>query len=211
MAETPEARQTRLRAAREAYARESRENPYDDLSFGAAFNKAKREGRKDFPWRGETYATKTAEEQAKETVAGPRRQSSGRGASAGRMAANRDTDYNLRTLLGTKAPEPKEDALTRIAGRTPARSPEEERDEAKNRTLAALSLMGGLGTNLGLRAIAGRMGAGQAAPAARGVRALEDRIEPPFKKGGAVKTYAKGGSVKGSGCERRGVRPCKVY
>ena len=187
------------------------EREFDDLSFGAAFNKAKREGRSDFPWRGGTYTTKTAEEQAKEAAAGPRRQSSGRGASAGRAADNKDTDYNLRTLLGTKAPEPKEDALTRIAGRTPARSPEEERDEAKNRTLAALSLMGGLGANVGLRTLAGRMGAGQAAPAARGVRALEDRIEPPFKKGGKVKTYAKGGSVKGSGCEQRGVRKCKVY
>jgi hypothetical protein len=32
-----------------------------------------------------------------------------------------------------------------------------------------------------------------------------------FRKGGKVKTYASGGSVKGSGCEQRGVRPCKVY
>jgi hypothetical protein len=33
----------------------------------------------------------------------------------------------------------------------------------------------------------------------------------PFKKGGKVKAYAKGGSVKGSGCEQRGLRKCKVY
>lgn len=195
-----------LLRGRAKYALKSaRETEFDDLSFGAAFNKAKREGRPDFPWRGGTYTTKTAEEQAKETAAGPRRQSSGRGASAGRTASDTDTDYNLRTLLGTKAPEPKEDALTRIAGRTPARSPEEERDEAKNRTLAALSLMGGLGANLGARMIAGRMGAGQAAPAARGVRALEDRIEPSlFKKGGKVKTSAKGGVTRADGCAQRG-------
>ena len=38
-----------------------------------------------------------------------------------------------------------------------------------------------------------------------------DEEDVEFRKGGKVKTYAKGGSVKGSGCERRGVRPCKVY
>ena len=30
-------------------------------------------------------------------------------------------------------------------------------------------------------------------------------------KGGKVNTYAKGGSVKGAGCEQRGLRKCKVY
>lgn len=43
------------------------------------------------------------------------------------------------------------------------------------------------------------------------MRAMEERVEPPFKKGGKVKAYAKGGSVKGSGCEQRGLRKCKVY
>lgn len=38
-----------------------------------------------------------------------------------------------------------------------------------------------------------------------------DEMEMGMKKGGKVKAYAKGGSVKGSGCERRGLRPCKVY
>lgn len=35
--------------------------------------------------------------------------------------------------------------------------------------------------------------------------------EPQYRKGGKVKAYAKGGSVKGSGCEQRGLRKCKVY
>jgi hypothetical protein len=38
-----------------------------------------------------------------------------------------------------------------------------------------------------------------------------DEREMGMKKGGKVKTYAKGGSVKGSGCEQRGLRKCKVY
>ena len=33
----------------------------------------------------------------------------------------------------------------------------------------------------------------------------------PMAKGGACKTYAKGGSVRGSGCEQRGSKKCKVY
>jgi hypothetical protein len=106
-----------------------------------------------------------------------------------------------------------EDAMARIAGRQPSKSPEEERDEAKNRTMAALSLLGGAGANVGLRALAGRMGAGRAAPApaSRGPLVKDDDIIPAFKKGGKVKAYAKGGSVKGSGCEQRGLRKCKVY
>ena len=211
MAETPEARQTRLRAAREAYARESRKNPYDDLSFGAAFNKAKREGRRDFPWRGETYSTETQEERTQKAYSDTSRRRDVVPAPAP------SAPPPLRSLLGTTAPEVKEDALTRIAGRQPTKSPEQERDEARDRAMTALSLMGGLGANVGLRALAGRMRAGQPAPATRsGARRspdeeLQDRIEPPFKKGGKVKTYASGGSVKGSGCERRGLRKCKVY
>lgn len=41
--------------------------------------------------------------------------------------------------------------------------------------------------------------------------ARERAAEPGFKRGGKVETYAKGGSVKGSGCEQRGLRKCKVY
>jgi hypothetical protein len=38
-----------------------------------------------------------------------------------------------------------------------------------------------------------------------------DEEDVEFRRGGKVKTYAKGGSVKGSGCEQRGLRKCKVY
>ena len=39
-----------------------------------------------------------------------------------------------------------------------------------------------------------------------------DRMdERGMKRGGTIKSYAKGGSVKGSGCEQRGLRKCKVY
>lgn len=37
-----------------------------------------------------------------------------------------------------------------------------------------------------------------------------DEDDVDFKKGGKVKAYAKGGSVRGAGIAQRGVRPCKV-
>ena len=37
-----------------------------------------------------------------------------------------------------------------------------------------------------------------------------DEMEMGMKKGGKVKAYAKGGSVRGAGIAQRGVRPCKV-
>jgi hypothetical protein len=65
-------------------------------------------------------------------------------------------------------------------------------------------------------------GIDEAMKQARVEMAREPRLEParamsaaekkaPAVQGDKVKTYASGGSVKGSGCERRGLRPCKVY
>lgn len=139
----------------------------------------------------------------------------GRGPSAASPAARGVQGANvapapmsLRSLLGTKesATPAAEDAAERFRRLPGTKSPEEERDEAKNRTMAALSLLGGAGANVGLRALAGRMGAGRAAPApaSRGPLVKDDDIIPAFKKGGKVKAYAKGGSVRGSGIEQRG-------
>lgn len=112
---------------------------------------------------------------------------------------------SLRSLLGTKesAAPATEDAAERLRRLPAMKSPEEERDEAKNRTMAALSLLGGAGANVGLRALAGRAAAGRAAPAARNPLVREAEDIPAFKKGGKVKAYAKGGSVRGAGCETR--------
>ena len=55
------------------------------------------------------------------------------------------------------------------------------------------------------------------APAVQGDKAkmsprsrTRENEEGEFKRGGAVKTYSKGGSVKGAGCEQRGLKKCKV-
>ena len=56
------------------------------------------------------------------------------------------------------------------------------------------------------------------APAVQGDKAkmsprsrTRDEEDVEFRKGGKVKTYAKGGSVRGAGIAQRGVRNCKVY
>lgn len=199
----------RLRRERAAYAnRLSLEGPYDDMSFGAAFNAAKAEGRKNFPWKGQTYTTETREDRIQKAYSDPSRRRDVAPSPSPTPSPSPSAAPTLRSLLGTTAPEAKEDALTRIAKRQPTKRPEQERDEARDRAIAALSLMGGLGTNVGLRALAGRMRAGQPAPAPRSPLVRDDDIIPAFKKGGSVKS---GGSVKGSGCEQRGLRKCKVY
>ena len=55
------------------------------------------------------------------------------------------------------------------------------------------------------------------APAVQGDKAkttprsrTRDEEDVDFKKGGKVKAYAKGGSVRGAGIAQRGVKPCKV-
>lgn len=41
-------------------------------------------------------------------------------------------------------------------------------------------------------------------------KGLREADEGAMREGGKVKGYAKGGSVRGSGCEQRGLRKCKV-
>lgn len=46
--------------------------------------------------------------------------------------------------------------------------------------------------------------------APRGRSSYRDDADVEFRRGGATKAYKSGGSVKGGGCEQRGLRKCKV-
>lgn len=123
--------------------------------------------------------------------------------------------------------------LERIKGREArgerVSSNEEERDRAKERTMTALGMMPmAAGAGMAARAALGRTAGREAAkrveplldtsrgsagkfrsgsPSVRQAQreaAEEMAREPKLKKGGMAKAYAKGGSVKGSGCETRG-------
>jgi len=59
-------------------------------TFGDAFREARLAGDKTFEFKGKTYSTKTAEEQGRE-IGARAAAGSGRGPSAGRTAADRDT------------------------------------------------------------------------------------------------------------------------
>ena len=173
---------------------------YDALPFRQAFNAAKAEGRPNFPWRGNTYSTRTAEEQGREIKAAP---GSGRGASAGRTAQNVSTAPMRRA----ESAGPDAQVVAERLKRLPAlESNEEARERYKADTLNALI---GLGTVAGAPVAAGlgRALGSMSARAPRAARAAEafvrDPDAVPFKKGGKVKTYAKGGSVRGAGCETR--------
>ena len=225
-------------------------------SFGEAFRNARAAGEKTFEWRGKTYTTKTAEEQGRD-IGARAAAGSGRGASAGRTAADEG-------MAAGRAEIP--------TGGT-AKAPAERGERMSPLEMGLLTTAGALaGPAIGRGAVATYKGAKSTADAVRGAvqasRGLEEarrarlaremdrelpalapkervRVEgtkggvyrgakdekaaeakPEFrsrtadrmderemgmKRGGKVKTYAKGGSVKGSGCEQRGLRKCKVY
>lgn len=68
-------------------------------TFGDAFREARSAGDATFEFQGKTYTTKTAEEQGREIGATAR--GSGRSASAGRTAADRDTATTRRAEIPT--------------------------------------------------------------------------------------------------------------
>jgi len=69
-------------------------------TFGDAFREARSAGDATFEFQGKTYTTKTAEEQGRE-IGARAAAGSGRGASAGRTAADRDTATTRRAEIPT--------------------------------------------------------------------------------------------------------------
>lgn len=270
-------------------------------SFGEAFNEAKAGRKRVFeypPNSGNMYTTETREERTQKAYSDTSRRREGEAAKEAQQAARKADARNtptLRSLLGVAEPTSPtaQETMSRIASRPTSKSPEQERDEAKAKTIESLGLLatGGVG-GLG-RALAGRMmGRAASAPATTSRGALVRKTdEPPFKnadevgsaapaslpelgrgvfrsarekaeaearnakprvqvegtkggayrgakdekgaeakpefrsrtadrmddmemgmkKGGKVKAYANGGSVRGAGIAQRGVKKCKVY
>ena len=204
--------------------------------FQQAFREARAAGKKAFefpPGSGRRFSAQTAEEQGRE-IGAKAAAGSGRGASAGRTAADRDM---VSERPGPKTPAgPRRDTaaeargaetLERMKSLPGTRSNEEMRDEAKGRTLGAL----GAAATLAGGPLA-RMAMGRAAAKATPVARREPEVGLPsqgrvfrsarpdaeaakqaeymrrveelgLKKGGTTKAYAKGGSVRGAGCETR--------
>ncbi len=194
-------------------------------TFGEAFREAKNAGEPDFefpPRSGKMYSTKTAEEQGRE-IGARAAAGSGRGASAGRTAANRDTASESKK----ETPARPRASLSDIPGLLMRGMAEGAERVPAGRGLGAAFVGAGLP-----RAVAGaRAGARVAEAAERPIEPMmatgrvretgrfrsgspslreaqreaaeEMAREPALKKGGKVKAYAKGGSVRGGGCETR--------
>lgn len=178
-------------------------------TFGEAFREAKNAGEPDFefpPRSGKMYSTKTAEEQGRE-IGARAAAGSGRGASAGRTAADRDTASESKK----ETPARPRASLSDIPGLLMRGMAEGAERVPAGRGLGAAFVGAGLP-----RAVAGARAAGtgwrnrppEGADPAKWKEIVKqiDEAYPggtPFKKGGKVKAYAKGGSVRGAGCETR--------
>ena len=169
-------------------------------SFGEAFNEAKAGRKRVFeypPNSGNMYTTETREERTQKAYSDTSRRREGEAAKEAQQAARKADARNtptLRSLLGVAEPTSPtaQETMSRIASRPTSKSPEQERDEAKAKTIESLGLLatGGVG-GLG-RALAGRMmGRAASAPATTSRGALVRKTdEPPFKNADEVGSAA---------------------
>lgn len=124
-------------------------------TFGDAFREARLAGDKTFEFNGKTYTTKTAEEQSRE-IAARAAPGSGRGPSAGRTAADRDTTSG-RAEIPTSG-----------AARGPAPTGEGGMSDTTRNVLNTLGALGaGAGAGLGARALVRHQAAKRSAEALR--------------------------------------------
>lgn len=164
---------------------------YQGQSFGSAFREARKGGEKTFFWNGKKYTTDTAPDKAPAPAGEPG------GAFRSRRASS-DEDFGREGLR--KAPEPAADMR---AGRGMNRAPVSSgRGTSPGRGVPEAS------PSEDMRAGRG-MGRGYALsdverPGTNVRYENKDTSDMAYKKGGKVKCYAKGGSVRGGGCESRG-------
>lgn len=194
-----------------------RNAPYDDMSFGAAFNAAKAEGRKTFPWKGQTYTTETREERTQKAYSDTSRRQDVAPKAAPSAAPAARPRASVSDIPGLLARGVSEGAERVPVGRGlgAAFTAAGAARGAGRAALAATAKPKPREDNYILQSMRRRndddIAAGREPSYPELSRSVE-RVEPPlFKHGGKVKAYKSGGSVKGSGCEQRGLRKCKVY
>ena len=171
-------------------------------SFSEAFRAARKEGLKEFKWRGGTYGTKMKGEDSAPTP---------RAAPASRAAAPAsDSD---KAAPKTDAPVRR---ATAVRGRGAPGTREIDRQYARNRRESYLDRItpsfGGLSDMFGLRReeeLMKRMGVDRAEARSRLANLEEAEEGGGMRRGGKVKKYAGGGSVssaskRADGCATKG-------
>lgn len=190
--------------------------------FQKAFDAARADKKKTFefpPGSGRRFSTQTAEEQGRE-IGAKAAAGSGRGASAGRTAADRDTAADRRdTIPGAgpySAPASAGEGMSETrrnianivsalpAARAVSMAGKAAQTASAARTASKAAPMARREPELGLPA-QGRVfrSARPDAEAAKQAEYMRRVEELGLKKGGTAKAYAKGGSVRGGGCETR--------
>lgn len=160
---------------------------YKGQSFGSAFSEARKSGEKTFFWNGKKYTTATAPDKAPAPAGEPG------GAFRSRRASS-DEDFGRE-------------------GRREVSKPAEDMRASRGMNRAPVSSGRGVSPGRGMPG----SNSGDMPPRRPGYKLSdvdrpgtsvryenEDTSDMVYKKGGKVKAYAKGGSVRGGGCEAKG-------
>jgi hypothetical protein len=155
-------------------------------TFKQAFAEARKAGDSTFTWNGKKYTTELASDKAKSAPKADENYSKeGRGKKPSAAPA-------------AKAPEPakvQSDAYPTAAERfSQIRQQLADAEKENARKTSARNLAGRKSYDDFMAGVKRRFG----------TQAMREEAGNEFRKGGKVKKYAKGGSVKGGGCEVRG-------
>jgi hypothetical protein len=177
----------------------ARLQPEKPKSFKEAFAEARSAGDKNFTWQGKKYSTETAG--AKSSAP-----------AAGRPRGQRAESPSPQRVEVTAKKYPKDDESKSVSERAKAARERARMGSTGTDERSATERMGGTerkgsSTSTDTRSISDRMKAmresARSSSTGTDTRSVGERIRSTLG-------FAKGGSVKGGGCEQRGLRKCKV-
>jgi hypothetical protein len=213
-----------------------------NISFGEAFRAARKQGLKNFSWKGKSYNTKTKEDAAPKKAETPAPKKADPleevTVSSSRKKAETSAPKKAEPMqeVTVSASRPKKSSFGanfantggfQVADAEDGMSTKERRAALGNVAVGAASLLpaGRLARGVGAAGKAASLGergftmaerersAAAAAKAAEKIKNLKStaqaraRMSPGsvYKSGGSVKKYNSGGSVRGKGCEVKGI------
>lgn len=161
-------------------------------TFKQAFAEARKAGDSTFTWNGKKYSTEMASEKPKSSPAVPGRP---RGESVAESKPRRGEPISGSALLSRFGTEEARKSAPKIEE---YKEPTKEDIAAAQERIGAKTKARDEGEFAGLTTLK-RIGARM------GTEEMRKKLkEEGYKKGGKVKKYAKGGSVRGDGCAQRG-------
>jgi hypothetical protein len=183
----------------------TRDLPNKTRSFKEAFREARAAGDKTFMYNGKKYTTELAKPKAGVSRDMPSAPSGG-GMDMDRSKSPRQMATATMADEATTSARIARGASERRAAEAPEAASEMKRESR------------GMGVgSLGQQRSVGASAREEALERAKENQRRRDMMagreperEPGYRKGGNVKSYAGGGTVRGAGAAQRGVRPCKT-